>query len=212
MASYDSPAQGVVSEYANRVKLQKMQAAQFEEYVREVVVPADQQAEKTEDLSRTDYQDARGLFDLASSDKLTLEEQREALIQEKKRKIAQIEEQIDTLKRQGGANSEAQILTLRSKIPLINAEYNGRLIALDFNINLTKKNFDLNRNTLAEKRTIFQRDRFAHIGTSNDVWSGFMDASRRWNQVASMTRYQGFLQAQADIIDERNNNGQTWLG
>lgn len=200
MAAYDSPAQGAVDAYANRVQQQKEYAAKYEQYVRNTLVPKDQQAEETAEESYQNLKYATGVFDAASSDKLTLQQQKEKIEQERDRRIADIQHKIDLAIRDG---NEAEVKRLQGQIPLITAEYSDRLANLDFNIQRAGRTFLLKQDTLAEARSIYTNDRFTNIGTSNDVFGGFLQAGMNWHDVGRMQQNLGFLQAQADIGQRR---------
>ncbi|MCR5266828.1 MAG: hypothetical protein K6E29_09600 [Cyanobacteria bacterium RUI128] len=196
MAADNSPAQGVVDAYASQVDKQKAYAARYENFVRGVLVPKDQKAEDTAERSYLDMKFATGVFDAASSDELTLQQQKEKIEQERDRKIAEIKHKIDLAIRDGNT---AEVDRLNAQIPLIMKEYKPRLANLDFNIQRAGRTFLLKQDTLAEARSIYTRDRFTNISTSNDVFSGFQQAGRNWNAVGRMLQHQGFLQTQVDI-------------
>ena len=203
MAAYDTGAQGAVDAYASTVQKQKEYAAQFEQNVREVLVPKDEEAEKTVENSYRDLKYATGVFDAASSDKLTLQQQKDALIAERDRRIAAIEAQIESLERQSDGNNQNQILLLKSKIPVIKSEYMGRLAQLDFSLGIAGRTALIKQATLAEAKSIYQNDRFNNIATSSDVISGFLQSAQNWHEVGKMMQHQGFLQAQADAGQRR---------
>lgn len=198
MAAYDAGAQGAVDAYAKTVEQQKEYATQYEQYVRSELVPKDEVAEKTVENSYKDLKYATGVFDVASNDKLTLQQQKDKLIEERDRRIAEIQFQIESLERHGDENSKTQILVLKSKIPMIQSEYQGRLASLDFSLGIAGRTALIKQATLAEAKSIYQNNRFDNIATSSAVYSGFMQSASNWHDVGKMIQHQGFLQAMAD--------------
>lgn len=190
MAISNDKAQSIVDSYSKSVQEQKDYAAAYEQNVRQVLVPKDEEAEKTMQKSYNNLKYATGVFDVASSDKLTLKQQREQIIQERDWRIAQAREK--ALK-EGKSSHDIKLL-----IDGISAEYADRLVNLDFNISRADTTTFLKQKTLAEAKSVYQSDRFSQIGTSNDVYSGFLQASMLWSDVGRMQRHQAFLQSVAD--------------
>lgn len=195
---YDA-AKGVTDAYARSVQEQTLYAKNYEQNVRENLVPADQAAETTAETSYKNLKYATGVFDAASSDKLTLQQQKEQLIEERNRRIALAKEQ--------AINEGKEQKEIDRIISEITNEYTDRLRYLDFNIQRAGRTTLLTAETLSEAKTTYQTDKFNKIATGNDVYSGFLRASMLWSNVSKMQQFQGFLENQANNIGKKE-----WLG
>ena len=196
MSAYDVASSGSGDAYAKMVEQQKQYAQDYENYVRGVLVPKDRKAEDKEYNSYVNMKYATGVFDAACSDKLTLQQQQNKLIQERDYKINEIKHKIATLERQNTPEAKEQIKALQGQIPIITAQYAGRIQTLQFNIERAGRTSLLKQNTLAEAKSIYQNDRFDRIATSNDVYSGFMQASANWLDAGKMQQQQTFMESQ----------------
>ena len=195
---YDA-AKGVTDAYARSVQEQTLYAKNYEQNVRKNLVPADQAAETKAETSYKDLKYATGVFDAASSDKLTLQQQKEQLIEERNRRIALAKEQAIN---EGKEQNEIDRI-----ISEITNEYTDRLRYLDFNIQRAGRTTLLTAETLSEAKTTYLTDKFNEIATGNDVYSGFLRASMLWSNVSKMQQFQGFLENQANNIGKKE-----WLG
>lgn len=197
MSAYDSPSvsSSPLSNYKTIVETAKAEAAEFENYVRTDVVQADEAAEKKANGSYKDLQYAKGVFDLASNNKYTLEQQLKKLEEEKNRRITEAKEK----------NKDKTPEEIDKICSAISAEYADRIINLRYNITLVNKSASLKYDTLFEAEKTYRQDRFSNIATSNNVWSGFLEASQKWFNVGKLQKHQQFLQIQYDNIQNKKD-------
>ena len=197
MTAFDSSnvSGSPLSKYNAIVENAKADAAAYEKHVRTEVVGEDQVAEKQANASFKDLQYAKGIFDIASGDKYTLEQQLKKLEQEKESRIRKAREE----------NRDKNPDQIKQICDNIAAEYTDRITNLKFSISEANTTAHLKHDTLFEAQKSYQNDRFASIATSNNVWSGFLEASRRWLNVGYLQKHQQFLQTQYDNI--QNNKG-----
>lgn len=196
MSAYDVASTGSGDAYAKMVEQQKQYAQDYENYVHGVLVPKDAQAEKKEYTSYVNMKYATGVFDAASNDKLTLQQQLDKITQERDYKINEIQHKIAKLERENTPEAKEQIKELQGQIPIITAQYAGRIQNLQFNIERAGRTTLLKQSTLAEARSIYQSDRYDRISTSNDVYSGFLQASSNWLDAGKMQQQLNYTQSQ----------------
>ncbi len=197
MSAYDkatTPAK-ILDSYAQQIAQQRTKAAEYENYVRTVVVGSDQKAEKAEQSSYADKKFATGVFDLALSDKLTLQQQLEKLQEEMAIRISKAKEEA---KKEGKTDDEIAIICSN-----ITNEYTDRIKNLNFNIARAGRTTLLKQKTLAEANSIYSKDHFNRISTSNSVYSGFLQASQNWYQVGKMQQHYNFL----EMMSTKNSTG-----
>ena len=196
MSVKNDARQRVVDAYAQSVQDQKEHATEYEKNVREVLVPKDEQASETANASYANMKYATGVFSVANSDQATLERQKEQIIQERDLKIAQAREQA---LRDNKSAEEIEII-----VGNIMVEYADVLLSIDYNITKATKIALNKQNSLMDAKSIYQRDHFNQIVTSNDVYSGFMYSSMLWHDVGKMQQHQAFLQTLADNGEGRH--------